>query len=67
MSRRISRARVGNFRSSSSGGRNLQALEFDLGTAAYKRGDYEGALGAFGRAMTTEDPGSAHEGGVQYW
>lgn len=36
---------------------NLPELEFDLGAAAYKRGDYEGALGAFGRAMTSEDPG----------
>jgi Ca-activated chloride channel family protein len=35
---------------------NLPALEFDLGAAAYKRGDYSAALDAFGRAMTSEDP-----------
>ena len=35
---------------------NLPALEFDLGTAAYKRGDYSAALDAFGRAMTSDDP-----------
>lgn len=35
---------------------NLPELEFDLGAAAYKRGDYEGALGSFGRAMASEDP-----------
>lgn len=36
---------------------NLPELEFDLGAAAYKRGDYEAALGSFGRAMTSEDAG----------
>lgn len=35
---------------------NLPELEFDLGTTAYKKRDYDAAIGAFGRAMASEDP-----------
>lgn len=31
-------------------------LEFDRGTAAYKGGDYEKALEAFGKALSSQDP-----------
>src|SRR5204863_841566 len=35
---------------------DLPELQFDLGTSAYKAGDYEAALGAFGRALTSPNP-----------
>jgi Ca-activated chloride channel family protein len=35
---------------------DLPALEFNLGSSAYKAGDYDAALGAFGRALTAKDP-----------
>lgn len=31
-------------------------LQFNLGTAAYQLGDYDGALAAFGKALATKDP-----------
>ena len=36
---------------------SLEALQFDLGTAAYKAGDYGKAPDAFGKAVTSTDPG----------
>ena len=37
---------------------NRTRLHFDAGTAAYKLGDYDKALEAFGQAVTTRDPGT---------
>lgn len=34
---------------------NSRALHFDVGTAAYKLGDYDAALKAFGEALATDD------------
>src|SRR5262249_24607845 len=35
-----------------------EALQFDAGTAAYKLGDYDKALEAFGKAVTAHEPGT---------
>jgi Ca-activated chloride channel family protein len=32
-------------------------MQFNVGSAAYKQGDYDTALGAFSRAVTSSDPG----------
>jgi len=35
---------------------DLPELQFDLGSSAYKAGDYNAALAAFGRALTSSEP-----------
>ena len=54
-----------SFRINWSGTRTSDGLEFDSGAAAYKEGDYDKALDAFGKALGSKDPVLRGAGGVQ--